>query len=627
MADVDTLIEDARTFASDSFDAASELVDQATSIISDLGGGVFFSGPVFADIAPPGEVEEIPAFDDVEFTVPDAPDEPTALELPDMTLPAAPENDAVKPVLAVLPTPSELRDLGVSAPVINTSFVFPEPPSALTDVIPAPVLATRTEPDAPQILLPVFSAIKPDDDISAPTDYAEQFEAAYRDQAPSMYAALDGQMDAMLTRYNPRYHEQLAALEERLATFMAGGTGLTPGVENAIYERSRGKLAAEHRRVRDTAYSDAAKRGFILPDGALNAAVNQSRQVAADNNARAAVEIAIKQAELEQQNIQFAVTTSASLRTATMQGVLSYHQNLVAINGQALDYAKAILNAAVQVYEALVRAFTAKLEAYKAEAAVYETQVRGVLAQVEVYSAQIRALEALTQVDLAQVTLYRTRIEALETLARVYQTQVEVVLGRASLEKMKIELYGEQVRAYSVEAQAKAAQWQGYSAAIGGQEAQMRAYGEEVRAYATEIDGYRAVVQAKTSEVQMKMSYNEGLVRQYLGAVEGYKAVVDATSKVVSTRLDQGRMVLYTYQAKMSAMEAHDRTVQNYYQIKAQAALEDARLVSSVAVSNAQIATDRIKATADTSIAGARVYESMASASLSGMNTLVTQSS
>ena len=46
-----------------------------------------------------------------------------------------------------------------------------------------------------------------------------------------------------------------------------------------------------------------------------------------------------------------------------LSAALCYHSNLVQINGQALDYGKAVVAAIVEVYNLQVRAFGARLDA------------------------------------------------------------------------------------------------------------------------------------------------------------------------------------------------------------------------------------------------------------------------
>lgn len=622
MGIVNDLIADARSYASNAQAEAASLVAAAQSQVASMMSGPWVSGgPGYGAPADQDIPDDVPEFSPPSVEVGDIPDDLTGLlSYPAMDFGTLAENDAVNPGFTEPVKPSALRSFTLAPPDVTTDFTFPDPPDKTP--IEAPVIVARDEPDAPDVLIPVFDAVRPADIDSPPDDLPEQFEAAYRGIAPTMYAALSSEMDTLLARYNPEYHTQMAAIEDRLATYIAGGTGLTPAVENAIWERSKAKVNAEYLRTRDTVYGEAAARGMTLPDGALTSALLQARQAGADNNSMAAIEISIKQAELEQKNLQFAVTTSSQLRSTVMNAAVGYHGSLVTLNGQALEYAKTIVDALVQVYDLLVKAYTARLDGYRTEAVVYETRMRGALAAIEIYKAEIDALKALTEVDLAKVTLYQARIQALNIYAQIYKTEVDTVVAQASLEKLKIELFGEQVRAFSVEAQAKSAEWQGYTAAVNGQEAKLRAYGEEVRAYVATVEAYRARVQAKSVEVNAATEYNRGRIAEYTAQVQAYAAKVDAKAKLASAQIDYNKTLLLAFQARMSAHEAQAKVNLENWKAQALRAVEEFRALSTSAIEQAKISSQQISSVAAVSMEGARVYGQLANAAMSGMNTL-----
>jgi hypothetical protein len=604
------------------------MVSQATSMVAGLGGTLSIQEPLLQGIPGTGIELEIPEFQPPVWNLPDAPDAPGDFaNLPCLEIGAAPVFTAAKPVFSLPPQPSQLAQPDMSPPAILTDLPFPDVPAELQTIsLLAPVLAECAAPDAPALQMPVFDAQAPVEDLSAPTDHAERFEAAYRGMAPTMAAAIDGYMDAQLDRLNPRFHEQMARLEDKLAAYVEGGTALNPEVEDAFYERARGRNHAEYRRVRDTVHADAARRGFTLPDSVLVNSASQARQAAADNNARAALDIAIRQAELEQQNVQFALTTSLQLRCTLVEATVAWCQLLVSVNGMALDYAKSVLGASVEVYNTLVKAYGMRLDAYKAEAAVYETRLRGAMALVEIYKAEIGALESLSRVDMAKVELFKSRLEGLQTLASVYKSQIDAVLGKATVEKMKVEVFGEQVRAYAAQAQAKNAEWQGYTAAVNGQEALMKAFGTEAQAYSAEVDGYKAGIQARQAEIESISSYNKGKIDQYVAALQGYSAVAGANARVAAAQIDSQKTQLMAVQAKLGAEEANARLAQEYYKTVATLNQESFKTGLLAVMENGKLNVQKITAAANIALNGANVYGSMAAAAMSGMNTLVSRS-
>jgi len=421
---VETLISQAQGYAATIANQANSAMQSASNAVLAVGYSIPNFYPVALPSTPPPDVSlSVPVMDTVTL---DLPDEPAgSLVFQDISTfdsGVAPTFSATMPTVTLPTEPSQVAQFTGTAPAIDTSIAFPSPPAELLNpLIQAPTLTDRDEPDKPQTALPAFTAMTPLDNTSAPTDLEARFSNAYANATPGTVAMLDGYVDAMLAKFNPRFAEQMSAIENQLAKYLQGGTGLNPAVENAIYERARDKNTAEARRVRESAMREAAANGFTIPSGATLAIIRQARQDGADNNARAAGEIVVQQAEMEQKNLQFAVTTSAGLRTALLNAAMGYHQNLISINGQSLEYAKTVLSSIIEVYNTAVKAFGLKLDAYRAEAAVFETKLKSAMAGMELYRMEIAALEALANVDKAKVDVYRARIESLTSLSNVYR--------------------------------------------------------------------------------------------------------------------------------------------------------------------------------------------------------------
>ena len=530
------------------------------------------------------------------------------------------------PTISLPTSPSQLAGFSGTTPTITTSFVFPEPPSELTNpLLAAPNLTDRAEPTAPQVSLPAFEALTPVDNTVAPTNLDTTFSNAYAGAAPSMISAVNGYVDAMLLQRNPQYSAQMAAIEAQLTRYLAGGTGLNAAVENAIYARAQSKNDAEARRVRDAAYAEAAKRGFTLPTGALMAAQQTARQAGADNNAKASTEITVLQAEMEQKNLQFAVTTSTALRTTVLNATLSYMQNLSQLNGQAIDYAKTVLSSILEMYNTAVKAYSVKLEGYKAEAVVYETRLKGAMAGIELYKAEIQALEALTQVDKARVDVYRARIDSLTALSNVYRAQIEAVQGRASLEKLKLDLFQTQVQAYTAQVQGKNAEWQGYTAAINGQQAKAQIYATQIQAYGAQVQAYKTGIEAKAEVVKAAATTNEARARQYSAMVQGYQTVVQAKGQVASTALENQRQQVVAFQAQTQAAIGNAQVQNEYYKATSMVAIENAKLAISTAFQSADVKRAYSASLAQLHTANAQIYGNLAGAALAGINTLASE--
>jgi hypothetical protein len=625
---VETLISNAQGYTSTIVSQATAAMTAANQAVQAVGYSIPNFYPVALPSTPPTSVSlTLPTMGDVTLELPAEPTtELVFQDIPAIEAGPLPVLTAVAPTITMPTAPSALAEFHGTAPSIDTNITFPEPPSALlSPLIDAPTMTERAEPSKPQIMLSRFDAVAPVDSAVAPTDIASSFSDAYHDAAPSTITMMDGYVDAMLAKHNPRYHEQMARIETQLATYLAGGTGIKPEVEDAIYARAQAKNDAEAQRVQTAILSDSAARGFTLPTGAVFSAMNRARQDAANNNAKAANEIAIAQAEMEQKNLQFAVTTSNGLRQTMLSAALNYHQNLIGINAQALDYAKSVLSNIIEVYNTAVKAYSIKLDAYRAEAAVFETRLKSDMASVELYRIEIAALEALTKVDHAKVEVYKARIDTLTSLSNVYRAQIEAVNGRVSLEKLKLEIFQAQVQTFSTQVQGKNAEWQGYSAAIEGQTATAKIFTTQVDAFNSQINGYKAGIEAKAEVVRAAAVTNDARARQFSTTMSGYQTVVQARGEVARTKLENQRQEIVAFQAHTQATVANAQVANEYYKSTSMVGIANAELQMKAMLGEIASKKDYGKAIADLGLQSAKVYSSMAGAAMSGMNTLAAE--
>ena len=629
MATVTDLITSARDYTDDLAEEAKKAITETVDFAKGLGYIVPNITPLKLPPLPnaPGVLTP-PVLGGYTFDVGQFPSEapPDYQDISAFEAGQIPVFTANAPTIKLPSAPSQLAAFTTPTPTINTSITFPDPPDSLRNpTFTAPTIVDRVAPSKPNVVLPVFDAQRPTGIPDAPENLEQRFATSYRDAAPATIALLNSYVDAQMTKINPRFNEQMARIETQLQKYLDGGTGLSPAVENAIYERAKGKNSADSLRVRDATYAEAAGRGFTMPPGFAMSAIQQARQAGADNNARAAAEIVVMQAEMEQRNLQFAVTTSAALRGTVMNAVLSYMQNLISINGQALDYAKSNLSAIIETYNTAVKVYSLQLEAYKVDASVFEVRLKSALAGIELYQVEIKALEALTNVDRAKVDVYKARIDALTGLAAVYRVQIEAAQGKANLEKLKIDLFQSQVQGYSALVQAKNAEWQGYRAGVDGEQAKAQLFAIEAQAYSAQVAGFRAATEAQAETVKAAGATNEARARQFAAQVSAYSAVVQAGGEVARTQLENQRQEIVAFQAQTAAATANAQVQLERYRAVSMVDIENAKFKLSTQLAEANDKRSFNDLLARLGTASATISANLAGAALSGMNTLAAQ--
>lgn len=625
MATAEELIDDARGYSAGLLTDAQAALAAATNSITGVG---FVSPNVDAPtLDQPLDlpvIRSVPGLLDVVFDLPARPgDAPEYQDIGAIDINGAPTSTVTAPTLVMPSMPSSMEAFQGEMPMVFTSMAFPEAPDQLTNPAPSePTIVDRQAPTAPNIVLPTFDAEAPIFSAVAPTDLAGKMEQTYYGASPAMVSMLDGQVDALLAKYCPGYQAGMAAMESKLAQLMAGGSGFTPDVERAVMERAKDRNLGEYRRTRDAAWADAADRGFTLPTGALLSLAAKARQAAADNNARANVELVAKQAELEQQNLQFAISTSQALRQGVLSAMLGFHGNLIQINGQALEHARSVAGLLVETYNVQVKAYSAQLDAWKAEAGVYEVRLRAATALIDVYKAEIDALQALSQYDVARVNVYRARIDGMQALANVYRARIDAVVSQAQLERVKIDRYSAQVQAYSAQVQAKGLEFQGYRAALDGEQMKVQIYDAQVRAEAQAAQVWKTKIDAASEAVRAAALTNDARARQYEIRWRAYTAEVAAKGEVARTQLEGDRQQLLAFQAETQAATSYAQTQATYYKTRADVQISYADMQLKAQMGQADSMRGYQSTLAALANTNAAISGQAASMSLSGINTL-----
>lgn len=113
------------------------------------------------------------------------------------------------------------------------------------------------------------------------------------------------------------------------------GTGLSAGVVSQIWDRDRNRLEVSRQEQRDSAISEWAARGFSVPAGVLQERLDRIEQLHSDQLSSASRDIAIKEAEIQVENMRLAIQQAMSFRISAI--------------GTAVDYIRAVMLGAAEI--------------------------------------------------------------------------------------------------------------------------------------------------------------------------------------------------------------------------------------------------------------------------------------
>ena len=631
MASVDEILTEAKGYASSLQTAAAAAVQSAVSGMgrpSAVGYGVTDLRGFRFDITEMSIPDvSLPVFDPPDPSAYLPQDADAFREISDITLKEFPAFDAVRPTISLPDKPSALDSFAPSVPPINTNFDLPDDPNIR--VVTAPTITDRTQPAKPSIALPSFAGTVPSAASIPPGMDPNSVEAMTRRVSGQFMSDAVANITPQVTSYievvAPGITAVLGAGEAQLATYLRGGTGLKPAVEDAIYERSRAKVSAESARVRDTVMKDMANRGFTLPSGAMTSALNAARQSAGDANANAAREIAIAQAEMEQKNLQFATTTLAGLRATLLNATQAYFQSLVALNAQSLDAAKSVLSTVLAAYDSQFKAYSMELEVFRAYTALYETEAKAATLALEIYRGELAAFDSSLNHDKTRVELYRSQIEAAAQEIGLYKEKVAAVTSKASLEKLKLDLVGMQVQLFGATVQAKEAEWRGYTSAVQGEEAKARIYATQVEGFKAQIDTIRTDITAQSERVKAQAAANAAITDRINAKLAIYNALLQSETTKLSADTEITKLQLSSKVEQLKSSLSIDSLKLDVFKSETALATERERLSLEASKARTSAEIEYMQAVAQVSSISAQTLSGMAQAAMSGMNVLAAQ--
>jgi hypothetical protein len=144
-------------------------------------------------------------------------------------------------------------------------------------------------------------------------------------------------------------------------TISQGGTGMNPQVEDMIWQRDRARVLGDSARQEAEAVSSFAARGFPLPPGAMAAALERIREDGYDKIAQASRDVAIKQADIEIENVRFAVEQAIQLYSSLMAALGDFIKAMVSsaqMSSQLIpsvtDSQSKLISAASEYYRARI---------------------------------------------------------------------------------------------------------------------------------------------------------------------------------------------------------------------------------------------------------------------------------
>lgn len=626
MADIDTVINDAKEYAGDLLDEARELVSDANRISQ--GRAVVNVQEIVWESTTDddaGFIDDLPTEFDGVYVDPDKTDlEAVALLAPYFpnipVFPEAPDELDTRNLFRLAAPHWDIADFTTAAPNVNTNLAIPASPAIDLPETPASSDDLFT---VPEVVAPTF-----DDQFNgtAPTelDVTDRIADEFTVTREQLAVAADSHATNWLLRHCPGYDAGMAALEARVTECMEGGSAMNEAWEQANYDRALIRTNDEQHRAQVALTEDYARRGFALPPGAVMSGLSRMRFESSRNMADISANIANERARIELQHLQFGMQISATLRQHFSSAMQGYMQLIFTANGQALQYAFEIGRWAAELFNQAVQLYNLELSRYQAEASVYAVRLESAFAIIKQFEVEIQAEQLKIEVDRNAIALYEAKINGEKAKVEIYNSQLEGIRTQLQAEAQKVEVFESQVRAYAARVGGKEAEYNAYRAAIQGDAEKVNAYQATVQAYAQQVQAAGTKTDAERSISQSVADYNRLLIDQRDSNIRKYVAELEAEGKRFTTALDAQKVALAQY---TTMVEARLRLITTNYgkdQLELRAAIARVESNLRAQITNVDSYIKSITSQADISNAGANIIGGMASSVLTTNNTILT---
>lgn len=320
----------------------------------------------------------------------------------------------------------------------------------------------------------------------------------------------------------------IAARTKLLSNIQNGGTMLNSTVEADIWNRDRERSEQALQDAISKATFQWSKMGFSLPDGMLSDSISPIIKEYMNRDLDRTREIAIKQAELEQDGMIKSLGIAVQLETVIVGSQNEYAKRVLEASKQTADVT-------IEIFKQRVILYNTELEKFKSDVVAYKTRVEAELARAEAYKARMAGIQTIAAIDESRVKLYSAQIGAIEQQINVYKTEIQSVIAMYDAEKSKIERYKAQVDAYiaSIDAVTKKylAEVEGYKSYI---QAWVASSDSQTKFSEVNLKAQMAQVEAemKKWEIEMKLVQEETTLK-----LEALKSVAQTASNVAAGAL------------------------------------------------------------------------------------------
>ncbi len=190
----------------------------------------------------------------------------------------------------------------------------------------------------------------------------ENATLTYESQRDKLIAMLTNELANYFITYYPLASDAFDEATNWLVNSITlGGTGINPAIESQIWQRGRDRILIDSQRAEAQTLDEFSARGFSLPPGALSARIDTVRHEGMKAIGEFSRDAAIKQADIEIENLRFAVDQAIKSRMSAIAAASDYIRALMSGPDTAAKVASINSDAKARMMGATAELYRARL--------------------------------------------------------------------------------------------------------------------------------------------------------------------------------------------------------------------------------------------------------------------------
>jgi len=449
-----------------------------------------------------------------------------------------------------------IEDYRLHFPHLN----YPAAPKALAspNMPTAPQHKDLTLPQAPALHKPRLPVLQ---ELVIPA-FSYTPLAPFQDDNPQFIASsVSSVLQWQEMPYQPVLMDEEIAVVRRM---WAGGTGLPPAVEQALWERAAAREdVACAREVSDTMV-EFSSRGFSLPPGALLARVDAIRTEHALQKQTLARDILIKITDTHIENLRFACQQAIAAENVLI-GLWSQMAQ------RAFEAAKVQLDAQVAVLNARIAAYNAQQNARQISAAVRKMELDERAHELQVQKMRLEGELAKGQINEQRIKIFSQLWQAVALEVDIYKSQMQGAAIEADVQKKEVDIYRAQVEAVGERLKADKLRFDAYDSQMRGESAKIQMVQAQAQAYSAYVSGKATAADIKFKNQAAAVQQQQLQLNAFIANIEADKAHVQAQLAEITTKAEVHKVNTQRYVAQAGAQSEAARVQIAAWQAQAQA--------------------------------------------------------